>query len=123
MVQIEAQIVCNQSICLWPLLVSCCAMCVRLRNVCADAICAFRLCCLCGGKARLGEDHPQTLGSLNNLAMLLQAQGQLAEAEPLFREALKKSPGAQPQGLQKGLWAVDLESHLIGLSLGNLSSS
>ena len=42
--------------------------------------------------------------------MLLQAQGQLAEAEPLFREALKKSPGAQPQGLQKGLWAVDLES-------------
>ena len=91
---------------------------------CADASCVYIPPLLpCGGKARLGEDHPQTLGSLNNVAMLLQAQGQLAEAEPLLREALKKSPGAQPQGLQKGLWAVDLESHLIGLSLGNLSSS
>ena len=39
---------------------------------------------------------------LNNLAMLLQAQGQLAEAEPLYREALKKSPGAQPQRFQRG---------------------
>ena len=94
----------------------------QLCLLCADAICAIRLCCSCPGKAKLGEDHPETLQSLNNLAALLEAQGQLAEAESRFREALKKSPGAQPQGFQKGLWAVYLGSHLIGLSLGNLVS-
>ncbi|CAL1136673.1 unnamed protein product, partial [Cladocopium goreaui] len=41
--------------------------------------------------AKLGEDHPDTLTSLNNLALLLYAQGHLAEAEPLFRKALEKS--------------------------------
>ena len=90
--------------------------------LCGHAICAIRLCLPCPGKAKLGEDHPETLQRLNNLAALLEAQGQLVEAEPLYREALKKSPGAQPQGFQKGLWAVHLESHLIGLSLGNLVS-
>ena len=53
------------------------------------------------GKAKLGEDHPQTLGSLSNLALLLKAQGHLAEAEPLFREALEKSPGAQVQRFER----------------------
>ena len=48
----------------------------------------------CPGKAELGEDHPKTLQSLNNLAWLLQAQGRLAETEPLYREALVKSVGA-----------------------------
>ena len=48
----------------------------------------------CPGQTKLGEDHPDTLSSLNNLAALLKAQGNLAEAEPLFREALEKSPGA-----------------------------
>ena len=60
----------------------------------------------CPGKAKLGMDHPQTLSSLNNLALVLEAQGHLAEAEPLLREALKRSPGAQLQGFQRdfGQW-------------------
>ena len=69
----------------------------QLCLLCAEAICAIcpniRLCCLCRGQAKLGEDHPDTLSSLNNLAALLKAQGHLAEAEPLFREALQKSWG------------------------------
>ena len=103
MVQIESKItcVCNSS---------------RLKT---KAIYAIRLALPCPGQAKQGEDNPDTLGSLNSLAALLQAQGNLAEAEPLYREALEKSPGAQPQRFQQGLWAVDLESHLIGLSLGN----
>ena len=74
----------------------------QLRLSCGEAICAIRPSCPCGGTAKLGEDHLHTLTMLNNLAMLLQAQGQLAEAEPLYREALKKSPGAQPQRFQRG---------------------
>ncbi len=42
-------------------------------------------------RATLGEEHPNTLTSLNNLATLLQAQGKLAEAEPLLEEALRAS--------------------------------
>ncbi len=37
----------------------------------------------------LGNQHPSTLVSLNNLAVLLQDQQQLAAAEPLFREAME----------------------------------
>ena len=69
----------------------------QLRLLCYEAICAIRPRCFCAGKVKLGEDHPDTLGCLNNLAGLLHAQGRLAEAEPLSREALKKSLGAQPQ--------------------------
>jgi non-specific serine/threonine protein kinase/serine/threonine-protein kinase len=39
----------------------------------------------------LGEEHPDTLVSVNNMGVLLEAQGRLAEAEPLYREALEKS--------------------------------
>ena len=39
----------------------------------------------------LGEEHPDTLISINNMGMLLQAQGKLAEAEPFCREALEIS--------------------------------
>ena len=39
----------------------------------------------------LGEEHPATLGSINNFGNLLQSQGKLAEAEPYLREALDKS--------------------------------
>ncbi len=35
------------------------------------------------------KEHPRTLTSMSNLAMLLQAQGKLAEAEPLLLEALR----------------------------------
>ena len=58
----------------------------------------------CPGQAKLGEDHPDTLNSINNLALLLRAQGHLAEAEPLLREVLEKSPGAQLQGFQSDFW-------------------
>ncbi len=36
----------------------------------------------------LGPDHPHTATSFNNLALLLQAQGDLAAARPLFERAL-----------------------------------
>ncbi|MCH7995301.1 MAG: tetratricopeptide repeat protein, partial [Planctomycetes bacterium] len=42
------------------------------------------------GKRRvLGDDHPDTLNSINNMGTLLQAQGRLAEAEPYYRESLE----------------------------------
>src|SRR5262245_39738540 len=36
----------------------------------------------------LGDDHPDTAGSLNNLGLLLQAQGDYAGARPHFEQAL-----------------------------------
>ncbi len=36
----------------------------------------------------LGPEHPDVATSLNNLALLYQAQGNYAEAEPLFRRSL-----------------------------------
>ncbi len=38
----------------------------------------------------LGEDHPDTLTSTNYMGFLLQAHGNLPEAEPYLREALEK---------------------------------
>jgi tetratricopeptide (TPR) repeat protein len=40
-------------------------------------------------RATLGDRHPRTLGSINHLASLLQDQGKLDEAAPLFGEALQ----------------------------------
>jgi tetratricopeptide (TPR) repeat protein len=37
----------------------------------------------------LGNDHTDTLASINNLATFLKEQGKLTEAEPLNREAVK----------------------------------
>jgi len=39
----------------------------------------------------MGDAHPNTLSPMGNLASVLQAQGKLAEAEPLFREATTKA--------------------------------
>ena len=39
------------------------------------------------GKA-LGPDHPDVAANLNNLAALYYAQGDYAQAEPLFKRAL-----------------------------------
>ena len=36
----------------------------------------------------LGDDHPTTLTSVNNMGVLLEAQGRLDEAEPYYRESL-----------------------------------
>jgi len=41
-----------------------------------------------GRRQQLGNSHPNTLSSVNNLAMLLDDQGKRAEAEPLYREAV-----------------------------------
>ena len=37
----------------------------------------------------LGKEHPDTLVSVNNLALLYEAQGRYGEAEPLYRRALE----------------------------------
>jgi tetratricopeptide (TPR) repeat protein len=41
--------------------------------------------------AKLGADHPDTLTSKNNLALLYQAQNRHDLAEPLFREVVEGS--------------------------------
>jgi len=43
-----------------------------------------------GRRQVLGDQHPDTLASINNLATLLQASGRLEEAEPLYREAIER---------------------------------
>ena len=40
-------------------------------------------------KAKLGPEHPDTLTSMNNLALAYQAAGKLDLALPLFEETLK----------------------------------
>ena len=40
-------------------------------------------------KKALGKDHPYVATDLKNLASLYQAQGKYAEAEPLYKRALK----------------------------------
>ena len=39
----------------------------------------------------LGANHPDTAGSLNNLALLYYSQGKYEEAETLFKRAIKVS--------------------------------
>ena len=41
-------------------------------------------------KRVLGEDHPSTLGSLNNLAILFKNKGEYDRALPLYEECLAK---------------------------------
>ena len=102
-VQIKTQITCAcDSVRLMPiigLLVSSRTFCAQMQSVQSAPVLPY------GGTAKLGEDHLQTLGSLNNLASLLKAQERLAEAEPLYQKALDKSLGAQ-QGFQRdfGHW-------------------
>jgi Flp pilus assembly protein TadD len=37
----------------------------------------------------LGEEHPSTLDSMNNLALVLDSQGKHAEADEMHRQALQ----------------------------------
>ena len=46
------------------------------------------LACVCRSASSPCDSHPDTLGSISNLAVLLLEQGKLAEAGPLFRESL-----------------------------------
>ena len=41
-------------------------------------------------EAILGDDHPDTLSSINNLAALYRSQGKYDKAEPLYVECLAK---------------------------------
>mgnify|MGYP003319805079 CR=1 FL=1 len=47
-----------------------------------------------GRRAELGDRHPDTLSSINNLGMLLQDLGKLEDAEPLLRRALEGTDAA-----------------------------
>ena len=42
-----------------------------------------------GYRKTLGDEHPHTLATINNLAFLLQNQGHFDEAEQLYREGLE----------------------------------
>ncbi|MFM6589981.1 MAG: CHAT domain-containing protein [Microcystis panniformis] len=61
-------------------------------------------------KQQLGDNHPNTATSLNNLAELYRVQGRYSEAEPLYKEALS-------------IWEQQLgDNHpLTALSLNNLA--
>ena len=67
------------------------------------------------GRAQFGDDHLDTLSSINNLGMLLETQGKLVEAEPLLRECLQKCPAlrasAWPQKDQFMLTFCKLKIH------------
>ena len=41
---------------------------------------------------KLGEEHPDTLNSMNNLALLVQGQGQLAKAQPVYHRGPRSPP-------------------------------
>ena len=45
----------------------------------------------------LGAEHPDTLASVNNLAVCLRAMGQLKDAEALYRRALESVPERNSQ--------------------------
>ncbi|ORY50598.1 TPR-like protein [Rhizoclosmatium globosum] len=47
--------------------------------------------CLETKKRVLGQDHPDTLSSLNNLALLYKSQGKYEQAEPMYIECLETS--------------------------------
>jgi tetratricopeptide (TPR) repeat protein len=63
-------------------------------------------------KQQLGDNHPSTATSLNNLAGLYQSQGRYSEAEPLYKEALAISK--QQLGDNHPLTATSL-NNLAGL--------
>ncbi len=49
----------------------------------------------------LGQEHPDTATSLNNLAELYKAMGDYAKAEPLYRRALAIREKALGQGASR----------------------
>ena len=62
--------------------------CHRLNNLAAQAEPLY-LQALEIRKAQLGDRHPDTATSLNNLAALYESQGRYGEAEPLYLQALE----------------------------------
>ena len=75
---------------------------------------------LAQSRARLGDEHPDTLGLIGRFARLLMQTGKLREAEPLYREALEGSRralgDAHPDTLTSiNNLAVLLEKQLLAL--------
>jgi len=67
----------------------------------------------------LGDRHPDTLTSVNDLAMLLKAQGDLAGAEPLFREALQARREVLGDGHPDTLTSANNLARLLDAKEGN----
>ena len=57
-------------------------------------------------RAVLGDEHPYTLGSVNNLAMLLNAQGKPAEAELWHFDALRAQRAVLGDEHPHTLWYI-----------------
>jgi len=57
----------------------------------------------------LGEEHPDTLGSMNDVAVLYQDQGRYADAETLFKRSLKIREKALGPEHPKSFWDVDFD--------------
>lgn len=55
----------------------------------------------------LGPDHPQTLTSMNNLAYVYQAAGQLSKALPLYEDTLLKRKAKLGPDHPRTLWSMD----------------
>ena len=47
----------------------------------------------------LGKEHPDTLISVNNLAVLYQAQGRYGEAEPLYSARSRPGSGCSARSI------------------------
>jgi tetratricopeptide (TPR) repeat protein len=60
----------------------------------------------------LGEEHPETLTSINNLAYLYERQGRYAEAEPLYQRALAASERVLGREHAITLTSVNNQAHL-----------
>ena len=58
--------------------------------------------CLAGREALLGANHPDTLQSMNNLAVLLEKQGKLAEAGLMVFGVRGDVPGRFTKGILFG---------------------
>ena len=66
----------------------------------------------------LGDDHRDTLRSMNNMGFLLQSQGKHEEAEPYFREALEGSRRVLGDDHPETLRAINNTGHAsFGFSL------
>ncbi|TQV93756.1 kinesin [Cordyceps javanica] len=64
-------------------------------------------------KEKLGLEDPTTLSSMHDLAMVLEEQGQLAEAEELYRQVIR-GHGARSTTRSKGsIWARQQLAHIV----------
>jgi non-specific serine/threonine protein kinase/serine/threonine-protein kinase len=70
----------------------------------------------------LGEEHPDTFTSINNMGFLLRAQGKLDQAEPYYREALEKSRRALGEEHPDTLVSINNMGSLL-LSQGKLDQA